>query len=97
MKIADLGPLFVNPVAKPMNQPPQPTPGFGSILKQAVGEVNKLQGEADQKMTAEILTGEGDLHEVMLSTEKAGLALKLLVQGRDKLIKAYEDLKSMQM
>jgi flagellar hook-basal body complex protein FliE len=97
MKIGDTNPFLLNPVAKPMNQPEQSAPGFGSILKQAVGEVNKLQGEANQKMTSEILSDQEDLHTVMISMEKAGLGLKLLVQTRDKLIKAYEELKNMQM
>jgi flagellar hook-basal body complex protein FliE len=97
MKIVDTNPFLLNPVAQPINQPSQSAPGFGSILKQAVGEVNQLQKGADQKMTSEILSDQEDLHEVMISMEKAGLGLKLLVQTRDKLIKAYEELKNMQM
>lgn len=97
MKIIDTNPFLLNPVAKPMNQPSKAAPGFGSILKQAAGEVNKLQQEANKKMTSEILSDQEDLHTVMISMEKAGLGLKLLVQTRDKLIKAYEELKSMQM
>lgn len=97
MKIVDADPLFLNSLVKPLNQSTQPAPGFGSILKQAVGEVNNLQKESTQKMTGQILTGEGDLHDVMLSMEKASLGLKLLVQTRDRLIKAYEEIKGMQM
>jgi flagellar hook-basal body complex protein FliE len=97
MKIIDTNPFLLDPAVKPMNQPSKPAPGFGSILKQAVGEVNSLQKEADRKITSEMLSDQEDLHAVMLSMEKASLGMKLLVQGRDKLIKAYEELKSMQM
>jgi flagellar hook-basal body complex protein FliE len=41
------------------------------------------------------LLGETDLHEAMLALEKVDLSLRLLVQVRNKLVQAYEELNRM--
>ncbi len=85
----------------PITEPPQKSStqkdGFGQLLTQAVKETRQLQKDADKRVTAHVSQGEGDLHEVLLAMEKAGIALKLLVQGRNKLIAAYEELNRIQV
>lgn len=65
---------------------------FGRIM----AEVNGLQRQADAKIQG-FLLGQADLHEAMLSLEQAGLGLKLLVQARNKIIQAYEELSRITM
>jgi flagellar hook-basal body complex protein FliE len=76
------------------NQPPSPA-GRG-IFAEVLNEVNSSQHQADG-MVRKSLVGQADLHEVMLAMEGAGLGLKVLVQARNKMIQAYEELSRMTM
>jgi flagellar hook-basal body complex protein FliE len=67
---------------------------FTNVLNEMVGEANRLQQDSDQKIAAS-LVGNEDLHEAMLSLEKANLGLKVLIQVRNKMIQAYEELSRM--
>ena len=71
--------------------------GFGELLKEAVAEVNKLQmeaGEAIQKLAV----GEGEgIHETMIAMEKAGLSFRMLMEVRNKVLAAYQEIMRMPM
>ncbi|MGE4132916.1 MAG: flagellar hook-basal body complex protein FliE [Bdellovibrionales bacterium] len=70
---------------------------FADTLKEAVGSVNQMQKEADVK-AQELATGKAkDISEVMITAEKADIALKLMVQVRNKIIEAYQDIMKMQV
>ena len=67
-----------------------------SIFAKVLAEVNGLQHRADAKIK-DTLLGRADLHETMLAMEKASLGLKVLLQARNKMIQAYEELSRMTM
>ena len=70
---------------------------FGDFLKNALEKVNATQLQAEQ-MTYDFAIGnEVQLHQVVLATEKATLALQLTMQIRNKVIEAYQELMRMQM
>ncbi len=72
-------------------------PSFAESLKSAVHQVNELQRVSDSKMEA-LATGENkNIPEVMLAVEKADIALKMLVQVRNKVIDAYQEVMRMQV
>lgn len=71
-----------------------PREDFGNLLNQMVNEVSRMQQDGNQKI-AGALVGKEDLHEAMLALEKAGLGIKLLLQVRNKMIQAYEELSRM--
>src|SRR5690349_13481823 len=65
---------------------------FGSTLKQAVGEVNNLQNQAD-KTAVKLATGDlQDVHEAMLAMQKASMAFQFTVQVRNKIVEAYQEI-----
>lgn len=66
------------------------------LFQKILNEVNKLQDQADNNIHQSIL-GRADLHETMLSLEKASLGLKMLLQVRNKMIQTYEELSRMNM
>jgi len=70
---------------------------FSEVLELALGDVNK--SEADNKIsTAELLSGESDaLHNVMIKSEKSELTLNLVIQVRNKMIEAYDQVMKMQV
>lgn len=72
-------------------------PSFAETLKNAVNSVNEMQKQSDVGMQ-KLATGKSDnLHEVMIAAEKADIALKLMVQMRNKMIEAYQDIMKMQV
>jgi flagellar hook-basal body complex protein FliE len=70
---------------------------FAETLKAAVHDVNEQQKVADVKMQ-ELATGKNhNIPEVMIAAEKADISLKLMVQVRNKIIEAYQEIMKMQV
>jgi flagellar hook-basal body complex protein FliE len=61
-----------------------------------LAEANSQQHQADTQVRQSLL-GKADLHEAMLALENADLSLRLLVQVRNKLVQAYEELSRIAM
>jgi len=70
---------------------------FKSILIDSLNEVNRLQDEADQGVQR-LLTGETDnVAEVLTAVNKAGVAFDLLMEIRNKLTDAYQEIQQMRI
>ena len=67
-----------------------------NVFQQILAEVNNQQRQADSQVQRSLL-GKGDLHEATIALEKVDLNLRLLVQVRNKLVSAYEELSRMTM
>lgn len=90
-------PDFIAKIASTASETKQPASPMGQdTFSEVLAEVNGLQQRADAKIQ-ETLLGRADLHEAMLALERAGLGLKVLVQARNKMLQAYEELSRMTM
>lgn len=70
---------------------------FGTLLKDAIDSVNQSQVVADQA-TQKLVNGEDiDLHEVMITSQKASITLQTAVEVRNKMIEAYQEVMRMQV
>lgn len=70
---------------------------FADTLKDAVGNVNELQKSSDKAMQ-NLATGKTDnVADVMIAAEKADIALRVMVQVRNKIIDAYQEIMKMQV
>ena len=70
---------------------------FASWMAQEVSSTNDKILQADQQLQR-LATGEADnLHQVILSLEEAKASFQLLVQVRNKLLEAYQDILRMQV
>ena len=67
-----------------------------SVFQQILADVNNQQRQADSQVQRSLL-GETDIHEATIALEKVDLSLRLLVQVRNKLVSAYEELNRMTM
>ena len=67
---------------------------FAGELNRALGEVDKLQVEADQQSSM-VAAGAGNLHEMAISLEKADVAMRLAVKVRNKVVEAYNEIMRM--
>lgn len=72
-------------------------PGFGDLLQKALESVNAMQHEAGRLEEA-VAKGENvNIHQAVIAGEKAGLSFKLLMQVRNKMIDAYQEIMRMQV
>lgn len=70
--------------------------GFGDVLKSAINRVSDLQSSADQQVSSVMQGGQGDMSKTMISVEKADVAFQLMMQVRNKVVSAYQDIEKMQ-
>jgi flagellar hook-basal body complex protein FliE len=87
------------PAAPTPNEVGQPGggPSFGSVLKDSLAQVNQLQQEADGAIKDLATGGKSTLHDTMLAIEKAELSFRLMMQVRNKIIDAYQEVLRMQV
>lgn len=65
---------------------------FSDILKDSIKGVNDAQLEADSAVQ-QVLNGETkDIHETMVTLQKADVSLKLMMEVRNKLLEAYQEI-----
>ncbi len=71
-------------------------PDFGALLKSAVDEVHSAQLEAKQ-LTEQFELGQDNasLQDVVVSLQKASLSFQTMVQVRNKLVSAYQEIMNM--
>ncbi|KAA0889738.1 flagellar hook-basal body complex protein FliE [Oryzomonas rubra] len=71
--------------------------GAGKFFSELVSKVNDLQTQSDQAIQG-LATGENkNLHEVMISMEKASISFQFLAQVRNKAVEAYQEVMRMQV
>ena len=70
---------------------------FNTHLKNALGEVNDLQQKADQAIQQLVGEGKGDLQETMIALEKADVSFRLMMQVRNKVLEAYQEIMRIQV
>jgi len=71
-------------------------PDFGDMLKGAVDKVNETQASAKTLATAFERGDAGvDLHQVMISMQKASVSFQAMTQVRNRMVSAYEDIMKM--
>jgi flagellar hook-basal body complex protein FliE len=69
---------------------------FSQALKSAIDQVSAAQQSA-QQMTQDFVAGQSnvDLQDVMINLQKASLSFQQMVQVRNKLVSAYQDVMNM--
>jgi len=68
---------------------------FANTLKDAIASVNNQQVQSDA-MTNKLINGEDvDLHEVMITAQKASVTLNATMEVRNKAIEAYQEIMRM--
>jgi len=82
-------------VAKPSTGGSGQSSDFAQTLRDGMRQIEQLQTDAQQK-TESVLSGNGqDLHSAMIAVEKAELSFQLMMQVRNKIVAAYQDVSKM--
>ena len=70
---------------------------FADMLQDQLNTVNELQRDAKEAIE-DFMTGRrNDVESVMIATEKADTAFRLLLQVRNKVMAAYDELKQIRV
>ncbi len=70
--------------------------GFTGVLQSALNQVSSMQNNAADQVNAVMAGGNADMSKVMISVEKADVAFQLMMQVRNKIVSAYQDIEKMQ-
>lgn len=74
-----------------------PEKGFGEFLTESLQKVNDLQKDADAATVQIAEGGEAGIQEAMVAIEKADVAFKLMMEVRQKILDAYQEITRMQV
>lgn len=93
-------PISRTPFAPPAMLPAVPVaggeaasgPAFSDLLRQAVERTGSMQQEADLTVMHGLAGGDVTQVEVMSAVKKADLALRMMLQVRNKLLDAYNEI-----
>lgn len=69
---------------------------FGDVLKNAVQNVDGLNNSAGAQINNLLQGGSSDMSSVMVAVEKADVSFQLMMQVRNKIVNAYQDIEKMQ-
>lgn len=70
---------------------------FKNMLNDAIKKVNDAQVQSDI-MTERFVRGDDvELHDVMITAQKASISLQVAVEVRNKVIEAYQEIMRMQV
>lgn len=93
--IKSVGGLAV-PVLKQTAASNSSTP-FSHVLKGAVQETNQMLQEAEDSALKVVAGDKGSLHQAMIALEKADISFRALLQVRNKVLEAYQEIMRMQV
>ena len=68
--------------------------GFDKIIKNAINNVDKLEKDSNRSVM-DLLSGKADIHETMLSLQKADISMRLFLAIRNKAVDAYREIMHM--
>jgi flagellar hook-basal body complex protein FliE len=72
-------------------------PSFKDMLVDSIQEVNTAQLEADKAVENLFTGGDANPAEVLTAVQKADLAFRMMMQVRNKLVQAYQEVKDIRI
>jgi flagellar hook-basal body complex protein FliE len=80
-----------------INRGEEGTGGFRALLEEQIARVNELQRDAKEAAEDALAGRRHDVEGVILATQKADIAFKMLLQVRNKVLDAYEEVKQIRV
>ncbi|MCC6493278.1 MAG: flagellar hook-basal body complex protein FliE [Pirellulales bacterium] len=73
------------------------TSSFKDVLLKSIDEVNTMQQQADQAVENMLTGGDADPAAVLTAVQKADLAFRMMMQMRNKVLQAYQEVKDIRI
>ena len=73
------------------------TASFKDYLLESIQEVNSMQQAADQAVEKLVTGGEVNPAEVLTAVQKADIAFRTLLQVRNKIVQAYQEVQAIRV
>ncbi len=70
---------------------------FKDFLLNSIQEVNAMQQEADMAVENMVTGGDATPGEVLTAVQKADIAFRMMIQVRNKMVQAFEEIKNMRV
>lgn len=68
------------------------TPSFADTLQESLAEVNALRNKADQAMQDIAVGKTTDVQGTIIAMEKADVSFRMMMEARNKLLSAYQEI-----
>jgi len=86
---------FMSPIARA--QPMQGQPSFKDFMLEAIDHVNTMQQDADKAVESLFTGGDVSAAEVLTAVQKTDLTFRMMMQIRNKLVQAYQEIKEIRI
>ena len=70
---------------------------FKNFLLDSIGQVNSMQQDADRAVEKLVTGGDVNPAEVLTAVQKADIAFRPMMQVRNKMVQAYEEVKNIRV
>jgi flagellar hook-basal body complex protein FliE len=90
-------PMFSPPAVPSLSGPAKNESSFRDALAHSIHEVNRMQQDADHAVEALATGGDVEPATVLSAVQKADLAFRMMMQVRNKLIEAYQEIKDVRI
>lgn len=97
MSIEAIGPAFADLPVSDAIRPQRPATDFMSTLGDGIARVDVGLKTADAQLRGLAAGEDIPVHELMISMERARMDLMLMVEVRNRLVEAYQELTRMQL
>ena len=87
----------LSPMQRQLKAGAPPGSGFKEVLMKNIEQVNKLQQDAEMAIEDLASGRRDDMDGVLIAKQKADMAFQLLLQVRNKLVDAYQEIKEMRV
>jgi flagellar hook-basal body complex protein FliE len=72
-------------------------PSFKQVLTDTIGEVQRLQTQADESIKRYVAGEVSDVTEAVIAVQQADVAFQSMMQVRNRIVAAYEEIMRMQV
>ncbi len=98
----------INPLSAPLAPPTPPSlvatgapssgaGSFKNVLLDSLKQVNSMQQEANRAVENLMTGGSSNPAEVLTAVQKADVAFRMMMQVRNKVVQAYQEIKDIQI
>ncbi len=83
--------------AEPLSAEASGGTSFGGTLRDLISDTDRMQHEAKDAVEGFVRGDVADVHDVMIAMTRADVSFRLMLEVRNKLVEAYQEVMRMQV